>query len=233
MLYCVLGGYLAGCINPAYIIGKLHGMDVRTEGSHNAGASNTIILFGRKAGAGVMFFDILKAVLAVYIAGRFYPHSPYAKLLSGSACTLGHMFPVHMRFRGGKGMACLGGMILAYDWRLFLVFLALTALVAYLTDYVFLGALFAATAFPLLLGAYMGDWLAALCVAPASLGMFVRHTENFARLIKGQELGFSWLWKKDAYSFPKRGRAYEEAVRREKNLLPYEEEGQRKENLGA
>lgn len=203
MIYCAFIGYLVGCINPTYLIDKRKGVDVKKQGSHNAGASNAMILFGRKLGAGVMLFDILKTALIMYAMGAFYSQLVYAKLVCGSACVLGHMFPYYMHFRGGKGFACLGGMILAFDYRLFLLLLVLTALVALLTDYVFIGALFAAVAFPLILGFIYQSWTSAACVLPASLGMLLRHKENFFRIGKGEELGFSWLWKKDAYIFPK------------------------------
>ncbi len=204
MFFCALAGYLVGCINPAYLIGRKKGMDVRAEGSHNAGASNAMLLFGRKTGLSVMLMDILKTTLIVCIMGWLYPQSAYAKLICGSACVLGHMFPFHMQFKGGKGFACTGGMVLAYDWRLFLLLLMMTILVALLSDYVFFGALFVALAFPLLLGFFYKSWLSAACVLPASMGMFLRHGENFSRMRRGEELGFSWLWKKDDIAYPKK-----------------------------
>ncbi len=203
MILCAVSGYLVGCINPAYILGKKRGVDIRTKGSHNAGASNAMIVLGRKTGVGVMIFDILKTTLIACLMGRIYSHLSCAKLICGSACALGHMFPFHMRFRGGKGFACMGGMMLAYDWRLFFIMLALTALVDFVTDYLFMGAVFAALAIPVSLALFYNNYQAALCVLPASAGMIIRHAENFSRFISGEELGFSWLWKKDGFIFPK------------------------------
>lgn len=106
-------GYLLGCISPSFLIGKRRGYDVRETGSKNAGASNTIIMAGKFAGVLVAVLDILKAAASWWIAAALFPELEFAGQIAGAACVLGHMFPVFLGFRGGKGFACLGGLALA------------------------------------------------------------------------------------------------------------------------
>lgn len=108
-------GYATGMLNPAYVIGLRKGYDIRKKGSGNPGASNTIILEGKKAGLFVMAFDISKAAVAVSLSRRLFPKYDCAGETAGTACVLGHMFPATLGFRGGKGLACLGGEILAFS----------------------------------------------------------------------------------------------------------------------
>ena len=96
ILCCILIGYLIGTINPAYIIGKLRGIDVRKEGSKNAGASNAFIIFGKVLGIFVVFFDIGKACFAIALTDTLFPTFTWSYALTASACILGHIFPFYM-----------------------------------------------------------------------------------------------------------------------------------------
>lgn len=112
-------GYLIGCISPSYLIGRKKGYDVRTSGSCNAGASNTVIMAGKAAGIFVALFDILKATAACKLGAVLLPELEYAWQITGVSCVVGHMFPVFLGFRGGKGFACLGGVVLAHSAKVF------------------------------------------------------------------------------------------------------------------
>lgn len=112
-LACVAAGYFIGCINPAFIIGRIKGYDVRSSGSKNAGASNTVIMAGKLAGVLVALLDIFKAALSWRLCQALFPQFALAGILGGVACILGHMFPVFLHFCGGKGLACIGGVVLA------------------------------------------------------------------------------------------------------------------------
>ena len=118
-LYCILIGYFIGVISPSYIMSKLRGFDIRDKGSHNAGASNVAMVLGKSMGAICAVIDIAKAFFAVWLAQTLMPHFALAFPVAGVACILGHIFPFYMNFKGGKGLACLGGIILAFDWRVF------------------------------------------------------------------------------------------------------------------
>jgi len=129
-LYCILIGYFVGAINPSYIIAKLRGFDIREKGSKNAGASNALIMFGKVIGVFCALFDIAKAAVAVWICGKLFPGIAYSYAVTGVSCVLGHMFPFYMKFRGGKGLACLGGVVLMTDVRLFLLMSSAATLAA-------------------------------------------------------------------------------------------------------
>ena len=119
----LLTGYLVGCISPAEWISKRRNVDLRKEGSGNLGATNTALVLGKGAGLFVMAVDMLKSILSVKLSKILFPHILCAGLLAGIGCILGHCFPVLMGFRGGKGLAAFGGMILSFDPMLFFTIL--------------------------------------------------------------------------------------------------------------
>jgi len=194
---CILIGYLMGSINPSYIIARLRGFDIREKGSRNAGASNALILFGKVIGIGCALFDIAKATLAIWLCGKLFPGLAYSFAVTGMACILGHTFPFYMRFKGGKGLACLGGMILAFDWRVFLIMLAAEIVVAIVTDYICFVPLTASAVFPIVYGVLHHDVWGALILALLLPLMLYKHRENLKRIKQKTEMPFSFLWNKD------------------------------------
>ena len=114
-ILCLTFSYLLGCINPAYILGRLKGIDIRNHGSGNAGATNAMIVFSRPVGFAIGVLDALKAAVSWWVAAAVLRDFPIAGPACAVACSFGHMFPVTMGFRGGKGFACLLGTALAYD----------------------------------------------------------------------------------------------------------------------
>lgn len=187
-------GYTLGSINPAYIIGLRNGYDIREKGSGNPGASNTMILQGKAAGAFVMAFDMSKAAVSVNMCRRIFPNFKSAGETAGAAAILGHMFPASMDLRGGKGLACLGGTILAFgaaDFSLML-FTELSILLA--TKYLCYVPISASIFYPFFHGLSTGNWEGAAilgCVAPP---IFAKHIENLKRISEGKELKVSFLW---------------------------------------
>lgn len=194
---CILIGYLIGAINPSYIIAKLRGFDIREKGSKNAGASNALILFGKVLGIGCALFDIAKATFAIWLCGKLFPELTYSFAVTGVACILGHVFPFYMNFKGGKGLACLGGMILAFDWRVFLIMLAAEIVVAIATDYICLVPLTASAVFPIVYGIMRQDARGALIISLILPLMIYKHKENLKRIKQKTEMPFSFLWKKE------------------------------------
>ena len=194
---CILIGYLIGAINPSYIIAKLRGFDIREKGSKNAGASNALILFGKVLGIGCALFDIAKATFAIWLCGKLFPELTYSFAVTGVACILGHVFPFYMNFKGGKGLACLGGMILAFDWRVFLIMLAAEIVVAIATDYICLVPLTASAVFPIVCGIMRQDARGALIISLILPLMIYKHKENLKRIKQKTEMPFSFLWNKD------------------------------------
>ena len=128
---CILSGimgYLLGCLNPAALFAKAKKIDLRKKGTGNLGATNTTIVLGKKYGVIVMLFDIFKAYLAVKLAKVLFPKAALAWLFAGGAAVVGHIYPFYMRFKGGKGLACLGGAVLAISPSMFLVLILIVQL---------------------------------------------------------------------------------------------------------
>ena len=118
-LYCILIGYVFGLFQTAFIYGKLHGIDIRNYGSGNAGTTNTLRVFGTKAGLLVLFGDIIKTILAVVLCGALFgkahPEELYLlKLYAATGAILGHNFPFYLHFKGGKGIAATAGLVLSF-----------------------------------------------------------------------------------------------------------------------
>lgn len=208
IVLCAFYGAAIGSINPSYLIGRLRGFDIRKEGSGNAGASNAVILMGKIVGLFCTLFDIGKAFAAFRTAPLIFGQSAYFEVIAGTACILGHIFPFYMKFRGGKGLAALGGVILAVDWRLFLIMLGAEILFAVAVDYICVVPISACVIFPLLYG-FLGDagtawlrhagagWWGALIFGAAAIAMLYRHVENVRRIRAGTEMHLSYLWKHD------------------------------------
>jgi len=167
VLYVIVGAiiaYLLGSIPTAVWYGKtFHGIDVRQHGSGNAGATNTFRVLGKRAGVVVMAADILKGFMATELAWVLvgwnlvdYDHLllyklVFYKLIFGMLAVVGHIFPVYVGFRGGKGVATLLGMMLAVDYQTTLISVGIFLIVLLVFRYVSLGSMLAALSFPLLL----------------------------------------------------------------------------------
>lgn len=196
-LLCIIIGYLIGNINPAYLAAKAKGFDIRKTGSGNAGASNAVITMGKGIGAASAVFDIVKAYFAVRIAVFLFPQMKYAAELSGTSCILGHIFPVFMRFKGGKGLASLAGVVLAFSPPLFVVMLLGAIAIAFLTDYICFVTITASVAFPLLYGIMTGSVIGVLIYAVLAIVIPCKHIRNLQRIEEGTEAHISFLWKRE------------------------------------
>jgi len=194
-LYCGIIGYLIGTVNPSYLIAKLKGFDIRTRGSGNAGASNAMILFGKLLGAACAVFDIAKAYFAILLSELMFLEFRYAFAVTGVACVIGHIFPFYMKFKGGKGLACLGGMVLFFDWRVFLIMLIGAVAIALITDYICFVPITASFAFPFVYGFMKGDLFGPIILSVVAVVMILKHIENLQRIKSGTEMHLSFLWK--------------------------------------
>ena len=196
-ILCFLLVYFIGGVNPAYLIGRRAGFDIRQHGSGNAGASNVIILKGKRLGAFVALFDIFKAYIAVILARRLIPSFTYAGELAGMAVILGHIFPAALSFRGGKGLACLGGVILALNWRLFVIMLLSEIVLLAVTKYLCYVPITASFFFPIIHAYRLGSFLPIFIFLPVTATMIFKHIENLRRIACGEEVRISFLWNKD------------------------------------
>ena len=205
ILVTVLVGYLVGGINPSYIIGRIKGIDIRKQGSGNAGASNATIVLGKWIGILSGVFDILKATAVMLLMPLFFPDVPFVAEIAGVACVIGHIFPVFMNFKGGKGLAAFGGMILAIDPRFFGLILACEILLLLVVDYICIVPITAVIIVPIVYGIFgvdglnwlwraAGGWWGAAIIGIASVVMLLRHMQNIKRILKGKEMHFSYIW---------------------------------------
>ena len=198
ILTSALIGYLLGGVNHAVIVGKLKGYDPHTSGSGNPGASNTVIMAGKFEGLLVALLDILKAALSCWIAAALFPKLRAASLIAGVACILGHMFPIFLHFRGGKGLACMGGVVLAYDPKTLLLMLGIALTIGLITNYVCIATTTMAAVWPTYYGLVTGYWIGALILAIPFVPILLRHMVNFRRIRSGEEARLSFLWNRAA-----------------------------------
>ncbi|MCB1444054.1 MAG: glycerol-3-phosphate 1-O-acyltransferase PlsY [Methyloceanibacter sp.] len=177
-------GYLLGSIPFGLILTKLAGLgDVRTIGSGNIGATNVLRTGNKALAALTLALDLLKGTAAVLIGGLF---GPYAAIAGGFGAFLGHLFPVWLGFRGGKGVATFIGVALGLYWPAALGFCLVWLLVAVLTRYSSLSALTASVATVLVL-TFLGQWPMAILFGLMTLLLYLRHAENIGRLRRGEE----------------------------------------------
>jgi glycerol-3-phosphate acyltransferase PlsY len=186
-------GYLLGSIPFGVIITRLGGAgDVRAIGSGNIGATNVLRTGRKDLALATLLLDAGKGAVALLLA-RWLFHSDLAGAVAGGAAFLGHLFPVWLRFKGGKGVATFYGLLLAAHWPLGLLAGAIWLLVAFGLRYSSLAALVSAACAPVLailplpaLGLPTSTPIEALTLFTAVL-IFIRHHENIARLLKGLE----------------------------------------------
>ena len=138
-------GYFIGNIETGYIFGKLNKMDIRNYGSGNAGATNTLRVLGPKAGLIVFFGDFCKSLIPCLVVRYIFRDNvslSYVYMLYiGLGVVLGHNFPFYLGFKGGKGVASTAGIIMALDYRIAFVCLAIFILIVAITRYVSLASI--------------------------------------------------------------------------------------------
>lgn len=181
----LLTGYLLGSIPFGLVLTKLAGtQDLRSIGSGNIGATN-VLRTGRKGlAAATLLLDALKGTVAVVISG--YLAGPNAAMVAALGAFLGHLFPVWLKFKGGKGVAVYIGVLLGLFWPGALFFCLLWLATAFTTKYSSLSALVAAFVTPLFLW-WFGHLALAALFAVLTLLLFYMHRENIKRLQAGTE----------------------------------------------
>lgn len=202
-LVCLAVGYAFGLIQTGYLCGKFQKKDIRTLGSGNAGTTNALRTLGWKAGLVTFLGDVLKCVLAARVVTLLYgkSHPDTIVLLvfyTGLGAVLGHNYPFYLRFKGGKGIAATGGLVIStLPPHLTLLCLAVFVLVIWGTRYVSLGSLLGVTAYLIVVLVY--GRCGGFHVPPFALreiyiitGILVisalfKHKENIKRLLNGTE----------------------------------------------
>ena len=201
-IFCLLIGYVFGLFQTAYIYGRLHGIDIRNYGSGNAGTTNTLRVFGTKAGLLVLLGDIMKCILAVVRTARIFdashPDMVYLlKMYTAAGAIIGHNFPFYLKFKGGKGIAATAGLILSFHPYLIPMGIILFFGAFFITHYVSLGSLLVYAGFliELIVLGQMGIFgmtqalLIEMYVIAGLLTIMAywKHRENIKRLVSGTE----------------------------------------------
>src|ERR1700722_7183966 len=200
----ILLAYLLGTVLGSLLLGRLRGVDIRSMGSGNAGATNAMRTQGKWFGLSVLLIDVAKGLLAVWwLPSAVLPgigidpqlSRPWLIVACGFAVIVGHVFPVWFGFRGGKGFATMIGVIGAVEARLLLVLLVSWLVVVMLTGFVGLAAILSAAALVIAVILFQPDNLPLLifCVSVAAFVVF-SHRSNIARMRAGKESPVYRLW---------------------------------------
>jgi len=182
-----LGGYVAGSIPFAVIVSRILALpDPRTYGSKNIGATNVLRSGSRLAALLTLVGDAGKGWAAVTVA-RLLGAEDEILAMVGLAAFLGHVFPVWLRFRGGKGVATAAGVLIAFDWRMGLAVLVAWLAVAAASRYSSLGAIVAALFAPVATWYFLGFGPVFAAVGVMGVVLIVRHKANIVKLMRGEE----------------------------------------------
>lgn len=202
-IYCFLIGYFIGCIQSAYIVGKIFGkIDIREHGSGNAGMTNVTRVMGAKAGLFVFVFDILKGLIAFNLCGLIFGGSAFLSsgsvlfgIYGGLGAIIGHDFPFYLKFKGGKGVATTLGFFLFINPTIAIITYISGFIVAFTTKYISLSALVMNLLFVILMVIFKMNLEAIILMCVSTTLCFYQHRGNILRLIKGEERKFSFKKK--------------------------------------
>ena len=200
LLIAAFVGYLIGGINTAVIVsGKMYSEDIRTQGSKNPGFANMMRTYGGKAAAITFAGDFIKAVVAVTIGWVLFGY--IGALSGGFFAFIGHIFPLYYKFRGGKGIVCLAGILFMLDWRMFLICLAVFIVAVLVTKYISFGSVLSSMTLPIFMSRmYSGANLdmarikaiAVFCAIVAAVIVIIKHWGNLKRIFDGTESKFEF-----------------------------------------
>jgi glycerol-3-phosphate acyltransferase PlsY len=182
----VLAAYLLGSIPFALILARRWGSDLRAVGSGNLGATNVMRASGVRAGVLVAILDLSKGAVSVWLAARISDGAPLPAA-AGLAAIIGHIYPVWLRFRGGKGVATACGVFSILTPLAVPPALAIFAAAVWLTKYISLGSVLASMALPPIAYALGSPAPAVIAAAAASAFLVFRHRSNLVRLFTGTE----------------------------------------------
>jgi len=187
MIIAVVFGYLLGSIPFGLLLTRMAGLgDIRNVGSGNIGATNVLRTGNKGLAAGTLLLDCAKAAAAVLVVRYFVPYPPLAYSLAGMAAFVGHIFPVWLGFKGGKGVATYIGALLGINWMVGLIFCAVWLFIAATRRVSSLAALTAAATAPIFAYVISGPHLAA-GTAAMTLLLFFTHRANIGRLLRDTE----------------------------------------------
>jgi len=187
LLLALAGSYLLGSIPCGLLLTRAAGLgDIRSIGSGNIGATNVLRTGNKLIALGTLLGDFGKGLAAVLAVKALWPAEPMLPALAALAAVLGHLFPVWLKFKGGKGVATTLGVLVALSWAVGLAAALIWLLMAVVFRYSSLAALVAAAMTPAVMWYVVGVFDAAIVLVICVL-VWIRHYENIRRLIRGEE----------------------------------------------
>jgi glycerol-3-phosphate acyltransferase PlsY len=197
ILLAIIIGYLLGNINASYILGKFFkGIDIREKGTTNAGAANAVLVMGWKLGAASFLIDALKAATAMWIVKYVTNGNTDLSVLAGSMAMVGHIYPVFLKFKGGKGIASILGIMLGLNGYIALVLYITIVLGALITNYLVIGELLILILFPVAVYLFgYSNFTVALIVFVCLLSTY-KLRDNLSRTFSGTEQKLSSVLRK-------------------------------------
>ena len=183
----LLGAYLIGAIPFGFLIGRMRGVDVRTVGSKNIGATNVFRTVGKKWGLLAFFCDVMKGLLPTLAARHLAADAAWLPLAVGITCVVGHMLTPFMKFRGGKGVATAFGMMVALATVPALLAFAVFVVTVWLSHYISLGSMLAAMALAALVWVFPCVLPMRIIAALVAVFVIYKHKSNIQRLVHGCE----------------------------------------------
>ncbi len=196
IIFCIIMGYVFGIFSSGYFIGKIYHVDVKSKGSGNLGTTNVLRVVGLKAGIITLVIDLGKTIIPMMLTRyllftQYAPFSDMSQLLVlytalGAVC--GHLYPFYLKFRGGKGIACMGACMLIYDWRLAAIGLVIFISILVITRYMSLASLTASVLFPVFVGiSSHGNLHMIIVTLLFTVSAFFNHRANIVRLMNHNE----------------------------------------------
>jgi len=192
MILALVLAYLIGSISPSIMLAKARGIDIKKEGSGNAGTTNALRVMGKKAGVITLVVDILKGTVAVLL-GTFICDE-WTGMLCAVLVFCGHVWPVFYGFKGGKGVAVAFGALLGINPLLALSALGIVALFVFISKRMSVGSIIGAATFPLIAYFLEKDFI--LPGTLLAITIIIKHKANIVRLFKGEEPVMSIFEKK-------------------------------------
>lgn len=197
ILLAIIIGYLLGNINASYILGKVFkGIDIREKGTSNAGAANAVIVLGWKLGAASFLIDALKAAAAMWIIKYITNGNTDLSVLAGVMAMVGHVYPVFLRFKGGKGIASILGIMLGLNGFIALVLYITIILGSLITNYLVIGELLILILFPIAVYLFGYSTFIVVLIVFVCLLSAYKLRDNLSRVFKGTEQKLSSVLSK-------------------------------------